>query len=77
MGGIKAFYRRNCIQYMIFGYIRGARKVNPDISLEEISLKLQRDFADGNEDEMSLASITKTYNRMNKEYWEAEKNAGA
>jgi hypothetical protein len=70
---IPKLYKRKTLDIMIFTFIYAQRTLIPSITVKEAAIGFMREFRLG-EEEYNLNSVLVTYNRVNKELFEAEKH---
>lgn len=65
-------YQRQTFDTLSFGFIRGMRIVYPSITLKEAAIAFMKEF-NVCEDLHNVSSVIVTYERVLKDYYEAEK----
>jgi hypothetical protein len=70
---IQAFYKKNAIDLVMFGYVLGMRRGLPAVNINK-SIELFLDEFGLSEDDYPLRSAIVTYERILKDYWTSKKS---
>lgn len=69
---ILAFYKKNAIDLVMFGYVTGCQDTLPSLKTNRCVERFLKKF-DLNEDDYSIESALRTYTRILKDYWTSKK----
>jgi hypothetical protein len=72
-GKISSFYKKNCIDVMMFGWVAGTTEVLPAVSVNQ-AIEMFKKWVDLSEDDYPTNSAKITYSRIKQDFiWRKEK----